>query len=111
MPRQSDQSPGPILGSFGANYTGRNTALVLDRPTQNLFLRSRVCSNAYKTYTHLVVHDEESLTPGGTSEIHMWRGVAAVGVVDRPPADESLERCTGQDVASKLKALACTSWS
>ena len=58
----------------------------------------------HKTYTHWVVHDEESLTPGGTSEIHMWRGVAAVGVVDRPPADESLERCTGQDVASKLKA-------
>ena len=35
----------------------------------NLFLLSKTSSDAYKTYTGLIKHGEESLTPGGTSEM------------------------------------------
>ena len=43
---------------------------VKDTPfAANLFLLSKTSSDAYKTYTGLIKHGEESLTPGGTSEM------------------------------------------
>ena len=47
-----------------ADYTVKDTPFAA-----NLFLLSKTSSDAYKTYTGLIKHGEESLTPGGTSEM------------------------------------------
>ena len=48
----------------GADYTVKPTA-----SAANLFLLSRASSDAYKTYTGLMGYGQESLTPGGASEM------------------------------------------
>ena len=47
-----------------ADYTVKPTA-----PAANLFLLSRTSSGAYKTYIVLIGYGQESLTPGGASEL------------------------------------------
>ena len=47
-----------------ADYTVKGTA-----PAANLFLLSRASSNAHTTYTGVVEHGQESLTPELLSEL------------------------------------------